>query len=139
MKYCIHCGKEVLDDALICPNCGCSVQYDEATKSAGQTQYSQYTQYNQYNPQTQQQQTYVPPVVDNYSTLSILGLVFSFFGGWLGLILSIVAHNEAKRTGSQKSLSLSKAGIIVSSVLLGIAAFFVLIYIILIIGLIIGA
>ena len=136
MKYCIHCGKEVLDDALICPNCGCSVQYDEATKSAGQTQYSQYTQQTQY---TQQQQAYVPPVVDNYSTLSILGLVFSFFGGWLGLILSIVAHNEAKRTGSQKSLSLSKAGIIVSSVLLGIAAFVVLIYIILIIGLIIGA
>lgn len=25
MKFCSHCGKEVLEDAVICPNCGCSV------------------------------------------------------------------------------------------------------------------
>ncbi len=25
MKFCQHCGKEVLDDAVICMNCGCSV------------------------------------------------------------------------------------------------------------------
>ncbi len=25
MKYCQHCGKEVLDDAVICMSCGCSV------------------------------------------------------------------------------------------------------------------
>lgn len=25
MKYCSHCGKEVLDEAVVCPNCGCSV------------------------------------------------------------------------------------------------------------------
>ena len=80
MKFCTHCGKDVLDDALICPHCGCSVQYDEPQKNAG---YSQ-------------QATYAPPVADNYSALSILGLVFSFFGGLLGLILSIVALNEAK-------------------------------------------
>ena len=23
MKYCTHCGKEVLDEAVICPGCGC--------------------------------------------------------------------------------------------------------------------
>ena len=26
MKYCQHCGKEILDEAVICPGCGCSVQ-----------------------------------------------------------------------------------------------------------------
>ncbi len=26
MKFCQHCGKEVLDEAVICPACGCSVQ-----------------------------------------------------------------------------------------------------------------
>lgn len=23
MKYCTHCGKELYDEAVICPNCGC--------------------------------------------------------------------------------------------------------------------
>lgn len=26
MKYCAKCGKEVMDEAVICPNCGCSVE-----------------------------------------------------------------------------------------------------------------
>lgn len=26
MKFCQHCGKELVDEAVICPGCGCSVQ-----------------------------------------------------------------------------------------------------------------
>ena len=26
MKFCQHCGREVMNEAVICPNCGCSVQ-----------------------------------------------------------------------------------------------------------------
>lgn len=26
MKYCIHCGAELLDEASICPKCGCSCE-----------------------------------------------------------------------------------------------------------------
>ena len=26
MKYCTHCGKELLDEAVICVHCGCSVK-----------------------------------------------------------------------------------------------------------------
>ncbi len=26
MKYCSHCGKELLDEAVICPGCGCPAQ-----------------------------------------------------------------------------------------------------------------
>jgi len=26
MKYCSHCGKELLDDACFCPGCGCKVK-----------------------------------------------------------------------------------------------------------------
>lgn len=26
MKYCSHCGKEVYDNAVICTNCGCSIE-----------------------------------------------------------------------------------------------------------------
>lgn len=25
MKFCSHCGKEIVDDAVVCPNCGCAV------------------------------------------------------------------------------------------------------------------
>ena len=24
MKFCTHCGKEIMDEAVICPGCGCS-------------------------------------------------------------------------------------------------------------------
>lgn len=26
MKYCSKCGKEILEEAVICPNCGCAVK-----------------------------------------------------------------------------------------------------------------
>ena len=32
MKFCQHCGKEILDQAVICPNCGCSVQVANNTQ-----------------------------------------------------------------------------------------------------------
>ncbi len=25
MQYCSHCGKEIVDDAVVCPHCGCAV------------------------------------------------------------------------------------------------------------------
>lgn len=125
MKYCSHCGREVLDDAVICPGCGCSVRYDGAGAGNG---------FSKPNGVPQQQP--IPPYADNYSGLSVAGLILSFISPLIGLILSIVAHNEAKRTGSLKTASMSKAGIIVSSVFLGIVAIIVLIYIIAIVGLI---
>lgn len=30
MKFCQHCGKEVLDEAVVCPGCGCSLQTETA-------------------------------------------------------------------------------------------------------------
>ena len=27
MKYCTHCGKELLDEAVFCPGCGCTTNY----------------------------------------------------------------------------------------------------------------
>ncbi len=97
MKYCSHCGKEVLDDAVICPNCGCSV--DAAPK----------------------QQSAPAPQQESYTTMSIVGFVFALLGGILGLILSIVAYREAKNIGNQKSQTLSKVGIILAAIELGIA------------------
>ena len=32
MKFCCHCGKEIMDEAVICPGCGCSVQTANSTQ-----------------------------------------------------------------------------------------------------------
>ena len=46
MKYCSKCGKEIMDEAVICPGCGCAVKseteqneisYDDCVNSASTT------------------------------------------------------------------------------------------------------
>lgn len=37
MKYCSHCGKQLLDDAVVCPNCGCQVTQNSTNKSTLRT------------------------------------------------------------------------------------------------------
>lgn len=32
MKYCSHCGQEIMDEAVICPHCGCAVAAPAAGK-----------------------------------------------------------------------------------------------------------
>ena len=34
MKFCQKCGKEIMEEAKICPNCGCSVEPEEEKKAA---------------------------------------------------------------------------------------------------------
>lgn len=34
MKYCEKCGKEILDEAVVCPSCGCSTQTTPASAPA---------------------------------------------------------------------------------------------------------
>lgn len=34
MKFCQHCGKELMDAAVICTGCGCSVQTTNSTQVA---------------------------------------------------------------------------------------------------------
>jgi len=121
MKYCKGCGSELPDDAIFCPSCGRNVQND-GQNTAGNT----YTQYNNnYNN---------PPVYpsDKYSVISILGFVFSFLYPVVGLILSIIAYNQAKTECSPKSQNFAKAGIIISSVFIGFAIFMVVLVCILV-------
>ena len=32
MKFCSKCGKEIVDEAIVCPNCGCAVTDSSANK-----------------------------------------------------------------------------------------------------------
>ena len=35
MKFCQNCGKELLDEAVICPGCGCQVKSSDDSVNAG--------------------------------------------------------------------------------------------------------
>lgn len=63
MKFCSKCGKEILDEAVVCPGCGCAVV--NAPQPA-QAQYQGYTQ---------------PPVADEVSVgLCVLSALIPLFG-----------------------------------------------------------
>lgn len=34
MKYCSHCGKEVMDETVVCPNCGCAINNARSISTA---------------------------------------------------------------------------------------------------------
>ena len=36
MKYCTKCGNELMDEAVICPKCGCATGYQQPTNNDGQ-------------------------------------------------------------------------------------------------------
>jgi hypothetical protein len=91
MKYCSHCGHELLDEAVVCPNCGCAAQNN------------------------------VPYRGKQLDILSILGFVLSFFFAVAGLVVSIIAYNRVKFTDDNTSKGFAKAGIIISAVELGVA------------------
>ena len=92
MKYCTHCGEQLLDEAVVCPKCGC----------AADGSFDRHTHKKSWN------------------TLSIIGFIISFFETIPGLVLSIIAYKQIQKSGEQ-GLGLAKAGIIISSVSLGIS------------------
>ncbi len=69
MKFCQHCGKEVLDRAAICMNCGCAIQRNQAENRA------------------------VPPANNQtYASLvlGIVGIIFAWVFALVGHITSII-------------------------------------------------
>ena len=103
MKYCSHCGAELLDAAVICPKCGCAVG---EIKSDSQSV--------------------------RWNGLTIAGFVVSFFSCIVGLILSIIALKQVKRSG-ENSKGMAIAGIIISSVSLAAIITYIFIYVILLV------
>jgi len=83
MKYCTHCGNELLDEAVICPKCGCPTNNNQG---------------NLKDP--------------NSNGFAIAGFVLSFFGGILGIIFSAIGLKvSAQRNGAGKGLAI--AGLII--------------------------
>ena len=87
--FCTNCGKEINDNAAICPYCGVVANKSALSNSSGNT--------NQSN------------------TMAIVGFIFSFFFALVGLICSIIGFKRAPEFGGNgKGLAL--AGIIISSI-----------------------
>lgn len=85
--FCKKCGKEILDEAVICPNCG--VQVGEIAK------------------QTEEDK--------NGNGMAVAGFICSFFVPLLGWVFGGIGLSRAgKRGGKGKSLSI--AAIVIASV-----------------------
>lgn len=77
MKFCSKCGKEICDEAVICPFCGCPVN--------GQS--------NPFGPaQTNIRLTEAEHNTQIVLILSIVGIVSTFFMGIVGLVCAIISR-----------------------------------------------
>lgn len=63
-------------------------------------------------PQQQSQNSAVAGKANDDNVIAIVGFIFSFFGGMIGLVCSIIGYNNAQKGAPHKNLAL--AGIIIS-------------------------
>lgn len=90
MKYCSKCGNEVLDEAVVCPKCGCSVDYEKVS-------------------------TYSQSSRSQTNGFAIAGFVCSFFIPLLGWIFGGIGLSKAKKTDG-KGKGFSTAAIAIATV-----------------------
>lgn len=102
MKYCSHCGNQLADEAVICPQCGCAAGGAAQIKNE-----------------------------NNSDVIAILGFVFSFITALVGLVLSVIAYKSAVAEDNKRNKNFAVAGIVISSVSLGSVVIAVFIYVIL--------
>ena len=69
MRFCQYCGKEIDDNAAICPCCGRQVQ--------------------EIKP--------VLPNKEESPALAIVALIFGIIGGWIGFICGIIGLTKYKK------------------------------------------
>ena len=91
MKFCTYCGKEIADKAVICLNCGCSVQQRYSAIHAAQ-------------PYSAPQQVYVQEETEpQLATWAKICGIVSFFVGWFALgitaiVLACMSKDETNGT-----------------------------------------
>lgn len=109
---CPKCGMNLADGAAFCSSCGLSLG------AAGAPGMAPPPMYGMPPP------GYGAPIATRTSGMAIAGFVLSFFCGLLGLIFSIIGHNECKSSnGAVTGDGLAVAGIVISivSLVIGLA------------------
>lgn len=117
MKYCSHCGNELLDDAVMCMNCGCR---SRVIRSALATA-SNITQSNLTS------NAFYPKDKSRLAIWSEITGITSFFIGWfaLGITAVILAYLSKKETGG-KLCSSAKVGFVCGIVSTALSFFVIL-------------
>lgn len=90
--FCKNCGKEVNDNAVICPNCGVQLAQLKGGKAEDESK---------------------------SNSMAIIGFVLSFFISIAGLICSIIAYRKCRDEGlNGKGLAIAGIAISVASMVL---------------------
>lgn len=88
MKYCTKCGAELMDEAVVCPKCGCAVGENRPANTTN---------------------------ASSTNGFAIAGFVLAFFFPLLGIIFGAMGISKAnKMGGSGKGLAI--AAVIISSI-----------------------
>lgn len=105
-KYCVHCGKEVIENAVVCIHCGCAIS---ANNTPSATEHKKKAQAS--------------------SILGVIGIVFAWVFALVGHITSIIGIilgiKEYKESNQMSGLVLSIIGEVCSifSSIIGAVAF----------------
>ncbi len=94
--YCSKCGKEILDEAVICPHCGCAVASEEKKEVTETTKANVFC-------------------IIGF-VLSLVSLLIALYGAVAiaGMVLSIIGVVQANKKG-EKLKGLGIAGIVISA------------------------
>ncbi len=82
MSYCSSCGKEIMDQAVICPHCGCATARF-ASQAPGNTE--EYPAIRAY--------------ADSAKTVKVLGIVSAVLMFGIGVIFAIIATVKISQIG----------------------------------------
>ncbi len=89
--FCKNCGREVSDNAVVCPHCGVQLKAMSSNSASGE------------------------------NTMAIVGFVFSFFIALVGLICSIMGYKKSVNEGAPyKGLALAGIIISIISMAFGL-------------------
>lgn len=120
--YCSVCGKEVMDEAVICPSCGCRINNNTMEHNVN---LNIGRQYNPYKTNT-------------YAIWSLILACSSFVFGWIiTAVVAIILGQSAKTQiieRNEQGKNLAEAGIIIGWINVGLSIFAILIIIVALIG-----
>lgn len=113
--FCSKCGKEISDDAVICPNCGVptSNYYRANTKPTSNVDDS-----------------------NNVNTMSIIALVMSFFIPLVGFIMGLIYRPKAVAIDDESSRKKCTAAIWISVACFVLTIIFSIVYLVALVGMI---